>query len=281
MATLERLDEMNVMDRAGRRVPLHGAEGFEAMRRAGRLAAATLDYITDHVHPGVSTGHLDKLIEAYMRDHGAIPATIGYNGYPAASCISPNHIVNHGIPSDDKRLVEGDIVNIDVTVILDGWYGDTSRMFFVGEKIGVKARKLVELTYRSMMAGIAAAKPGNTLGDIGFAIQSLVEANRCSVVRDFGGHGIGRVFHDAPHIDHFGKRGQGMVLVPGMVFTIEPMVNAGKPDVKILSDGWTTVTRDRSLSAQFEHQVGITEDGCEIFTLSPAGFTQPPYEAAA
>nr|WP_247886980.1 type I methionyl aminopeptidase [Azospirillum sp. SYSU D00513] len=256
---------------------MHGPEEFEALHKAGRLAAATLDHITPHVRPGVSTGHLDKLIEAYMRDHGAIPATIGYNGYPAASCISPNHVVNHGIPSDDKRLAEGDIVNIDVTVILDGWYGDTSRMYFVGEKIGVKARNLVDLTYRAMMAGIAAAKPGNTLGDIGFAIQSLVEANRCSVVRDFGGHGIGRVFHDAPHIDHFGKRGQGLKLVPGMVFTIEPMVNAGKADVKILSDGWTTVTRDRSLSAQFEHQVGITEDGCEIFTLSPAGLTQPPY----
>jgi methionyl aminopeptidase len=262
-------------------VPLYGPEDFEAMRKAGRLAAATLDYITPHVRPGVTTGRLDKLIEAYMRDHGAVPATIGYNGYPAASCISPNHVVNHGIPSDEKRLVEGDIVNIDVTVILDGWYGDTSRMFFVGEKIGVKARKLVDLTYKAMMVGIAAAKPGNTLGDIGFAIQSLVEANRCSVVRDFGGHGIGRVFHDAPHIDHFGQRGQGLQLVPGMVFTIEPMVNAGRPEVKILSDGWTTVTRDRSLSAQFEHQVGITEEGCEIFTLSPAGLPQPPYEMAA
>ncbi|HEY0832832.1 MAG TPA: type I methionyl aminopeptidase [Azospirillum sp.] len=264
-------------DGEGRRVPLHGPEAFEALRRAGRLAAETLDHITPHVVPGVTTGHLDALIERFMRDHGAIPATIGYKGYPAASCISPNHVVNHGIPSPDKRLADGDIVNIDVTVILDGWYGDTSRMFFVGDRIGVKARKLVDVTHAAMMAGIAAARPGNTLGDIGHAIQTLAEANRFSVVRDFGGHGIGRVFHDAPHVDHFGAPGQGMRLVPGMVFTIEPMLNAGKAEVKILSDGWTTVTRDRSLSAQFEHQVGITEQGCEVFTLSPAGLAKPPY----
>lgn len=268
-------------DKDGRRIPLHGAEEFEAMRKAGRLAAATLDHITPHVVPGVSTGHLDRLIETFMRDNGAIPATIGYHGYPAASCISPNHVVNHGIPSDDKKLVDGDIVNIDVTVILEGWYGDTSRMFFVGDKIGVKARKLVDITYKAMMAGIAQAKPGNHLGDIGHAIQTLAESHRYGVVRDFGGHGIGRVFHDAPHVDHFGKPGTGVLLQPGMVFTIEPMLNAGKPDVKILSDGWTTVTRDRSLSAQFEHQVGITETGCEIFTLSPAGYTQPPYGVQA
>jgi len=275
--TVSLTNEAFTTDAEGRRVPLHGPEAFEKLRRAGRLAAETLDHITPHVVPGVTTGHLDALIERFMRDNGAIPATIGYKGYPAASCISPNHVVNHGIPSPDKRLVDGDIVNIDVTVILDGWYGDTSRMFFVGDKIGVKARKLTEITYDAMMAGIAAAKPGNTLGDVGHAIQTLAEANRFSVVRDFGGHGIGRVFHDAPHVDHFGRPGQGTRLVPGMVFTIEPMLNAGKPDVKILSDGWTTVTRDRSLSAQFEHQVGITEDGCEIFTLSPAGFTRPPY----
>ncbi|WP_051340312.1 type I methionyl aminopeptidase [Azospirillum halopraeferens] len=265
-------------DHEGRPIPLYTADDFAGLRRAGRLAAETLDYITPHVVPGVATGHLDRLIEGFMRDHGAIPATVGYKGYPAASCISPNHVVNHGIPSDDKRLARGDIVNIDVTVILDGWYGDTSRMFYVGDGIGVRARKLVELTYDAMMAGIAQAKPGNHLGDVGHAIQTLAEANRFTVVREFGGHGIGRVFHDAPHVDHFGKPGQGTLLVPGMVFTIEPMLNAGKRDVKILSDGWTTVTRDRSLSAQFEHQVGITEDGCEIFTLSPAGFTRPPYE---
>ncbi|MBK4720615.1 type I methionyl aminopeptidase [Azospirillum sp. YIM DDC1] len=268
-------------DKDARKIPLHGPEEFEGIRKAGRLAAATLDHITPHVVPGVSTGHLNRLIETFMRDNGAIPATLGYHGYPAASCISPNHVVNHGIPSDDKKLVDGDIVNVDVTVILDGWYGDTSRMFFVGDKIGVKARKLVDITYQAMMAGIAQAKPGNHLGDIGHAIQTLAESHRYGVVRDFGGHGIGRVFHDAPHVDHFGKRGTGVLLVPGMVFTIEPMLNAGKADVKILSDGWTTVTRDRSLSAQFEHQVGITETGCEIFTLSPAGFTQPPYGTVA
>ncbi|HYH20761.1 MAG TPA: type I methionyl aminopeptidase [Azospirillum sp.] len=275
--TVSLTNEPFTTDTEGRRVPLHGPESFEGLRRAGRLAAETLDHITPHVVPGVTTGHLDALIERFMRDNGAIPATIGYKGYPAASCISPNHVVNHGIPSPDKRLADGDIVNIDVTVILDGWFGDTSRMFFVGDKIGVKARKLTDITYEAMMAGIAAARPGNTLGDVGHAIQTLAEANRFSVVRDFGGHGIGRVFHDAPHVDHFGRPGQGMRLVPGMVFTIEPMLNAGKADVKILSDGWTTVTRDRSLSAQFEHQVGITEDGCEIFTLSPAGHTKPPY----
>jgi methionyl aminopeptidase len=267
----------HALDEHGRAIPLHGPEAFEGLRAAGRLAAMTLDHIGPFVVPGVSTGALDREIESFMRDHGAIPATIGYRGYRHASCISPNHVVNHGIPSDDKRLADGDIVNIDVTVILDGWYGDNSRMYFVGDKIGVKARKLVDLTYDCMMAGIAAARPGNHLGDIGHAIQTLAEANRCSVVRDFGGHGIGRVFHDAPHVDHFGKPGTGVLLVPGMVFTVEPMINAGKYDVKTLADGWTTVTRDRSLSAQFEHQIGITETGCEIFTLSPAGHTKPPY----
>lgn len=265
------------VDEHGRPIPLHGAEAFEGLRRSGRLAAETLDYITPFVVPGVTTGELDRLIERFMRDHGAVPATIGYRGYRHASCISPNHVVNHGIPSDDKRLVDGDIVNIDVTVILDGWYGDTSRMYFVGQKIGVKARKLVDVTYECMMAGIAAAQPGAHLGDVGHAIQTIAEANRFSVVRDFGGHGIGRVFHDAPHVDHAGNPGEGVLLVPGMVFTVEPMINAGRLDVKILSDGWTTVTRDRSLSAQFEHQIGITETGNEIFTLSPAGHTQPPY----
>ncbi len=266
-----------IIDRDGREVTLYTAEDFAGLRRAGRLAAETLDFITPHVVPGVATGHLDRLIEGFMRDHGAIPATIGYHGYPAASCISPNHVVNHGIPSDDKRLANGDIVNIDVTVILDGWYGDTSRMYLVGDKIPVKGRRLVDLTYEAMMLGIAAAKPGATLGDIGHAIQSFAEGHRLGVVRDYGGHGIGRDFHAAPHIDHYGKPGQGLTLVPGMVFTVEPMLNAGKPDVKTLSDGWTTVTRDRSLSAQFEHQIGITADGCEIFTLSPAGYTKPPY----
>lgn len=266
-----------IIDRDGRTVTLYTEHDFAGLRRAGRLAAETLDFIAPHVVPGVATGHLDRLIETFMRDHGAIPATIGYHGYPAASCISPNHVVNHGIPSDDKRLANGDIVNIDVTVILDGWFGDTSRMYLVGDKIPVKGRRLVDLTYDAMMHGIAAARPGATLGDIGHAIQSFAESHRLGVVRDYGGHGIGREFHAAPHIDHFGRPGEGLELVPGMVFTVEPMLNAGKADVKTLADGWTTVTRDRSLSAQFEHQIGITPDGCEIFTLSPAGHTRPPY----
>lgn len=271
------MDGQVLLDEEGRRITLHGADAFDGLRRAGRLAAATLDHITPFVVPGVTTGSLDARIEAFMRGNGAIPATLGYRGYTKASCISPNHVVNHGIPSDDKRLADGDIVNIDVSVILDGWYGDTSRMFLVGSKVGVKGRRLVDLTWECMMAGIAAARPGNTLGDVGHAIQTLAEANRCSVVREFGGHGIGRIFHDAPHVNHWGRPGEGVRLLPGMVFTIEPMINAGRAEVKTLADGWTTVTRDRSLSAQFEHQVGITETGCEIFTLSPAGYTRPPY----
>jgi len=265
------------VDQYGNTIPLHGPDAIEGLRAAGRLAARTLDIITDKVVPGVTTAALDREIETFVRDSGAISATIGYRGYKHASCISPNHVVNHGIPSEDKRLADGDIVNIDVTVIVDGWFGDTSRMYFVGDKVGVRARKLVDVTYDCMMAGIAAAAPGNRLGDAGHAIQTLAESNRFSVVRDFGGHGIGRVFHDAPHVDHFGRPGTGPILRPGMVFTIEPMINAGRADVKILSDGWTTVTRDRSLSAQFEHQIIITETGNEILTLSPAGHTKPPY----
>ncbi|HFA59462.1 MAG TPA: type I methionyl aminopeptidase [Rhodospirillales bacterium] len=248
------------------------------MHRAGRLAAATLDHVTPHVRPGVTTGELDRIVDAFMREHGGVPATLGYRGYPKSCCISVNHVVNHGIPSDDKTLREGDIVNIDVTVILDGWYGDTSRMFLVGERVPVKARKLVEVTFEAMWAGIRAVRPGATLGDVGHAIQTVAERNRFSVVRDFVGHGLGRVFHDAPEVRHYGRPGEGLVLEPGMLFTIEPMINAGRPEVKILSDGWTTVTRDRSLSAQFEHTVGVTEDGVEVFTLSPKGWHKPPYD---
>ena len=211
-----------------------------------------------------------------MRDHNSVPAPLGYRGYPKATCISVNHVVCHGIPSE-KQLEEGDIVNIDITAILDGWYGDTSRMYLVGQHIPVKGRRLVDVTYEAMLRGIAAARPGATLGDIGYAIQSYVESERFSVVRDFCGHGVGKIFHCPPSVLHYGKRGQGTELKPGMIFTIEPMVNAGHYDVKILSDGWTAVTRDRSLSAQFEHSIGITEAGHEIFTLSPAGFTKPPY----
>ncbi|MEK0082799.1 type I methionyl aminopeptidase [Benzoatithermus flavus] len=268
-----------IIDRDGTKkpVPLHGPEAFAAMRRAGRLAAETLDFITPYVVPGVSTGELDRLIEGFMRDHGGVPATLGYRGYPKSCCISVNHVVNHGIPSDEKRLREGDIANIDVTVVLDGWYGDTSRMYLLGEKVPVKAQRLVEVTFEAMWAGIRAVRPGATLGDVGHAIQTVAERNRFSVVRDFVGHGLGRVFHDAPEVKHYGRRGEGLVLRPGMLFTIEPMINAGRHEVKILSDGWTTVTRDRSLSAQFEHTVGVTEDGVEVFTLSPKGFDKPPY----
>ena len=260
-------------------IVIHGPDALAAMRRAGRLAAEVLDYITPYVAvPGVVTEHLDNLCEAFIRDHGSIPAPLGYRGYPKATCISVNHVVCHGIPGE-KRLEDGDIVNIDVTVILNGWHGDTSRMYYVGDNVSVKARRLVEVTYQSMMLGIAAVKPGGTLGDVGHAIQAFVERQRFSVVRDFCGHGVGRVFHAAPSVLHYGKPGRGVRLEPGMIFTIEPMVNAGHYDVKILADGWTAVTRDRSLSAQFEHCVAVTETGVEILTLSPAGLTKPPYAA--
>ncbi len=261
----------------GRAVPIHGPEAFAAMRRAGQLAAMTLDHLTPFVKVGVSTGELDRIIEAFMHEHGGVSATVGYRGYPKASCISVNHVVNHGIPSDDKKLLSGDILNVDVTVILDGWYGDTSRMYAVGDRVSVKAQKLMDVTFEAMWAGIHAVRPGATLGDVGHAIQVIAEGNRFSVVRDFVGHGVGRVFHDAPEVKHFGHPGEGLVLAPGMIFTIEPMINAGRYEVKILADGWTTVTRDRSLSAQFEHTVGVTEDGVEVFTLSPAGYEKPPY----
>ena len=214
----------------------------------------------------------------FIVDHGAIPAPLNYRGFPRSICSSINHVVCHGIPGD-RKLEEGDIVNLDITTILDGWHGDTSRMFLVGDKIAVKARKLVEVTYEAMMRGIAVVKPGVTVGDIGHAIQTFAEANRFSVVRDFCGHGLGRVFHDAPSVVHFGKPGQGPKLRAGMFFTIEPMINAGKYDVKVLADGWTAVTKDRSLSAQFEHSIAVTDTGYEIFTLSPQGLNQPPYAA--
>lgn len=258
-------------------IELHPKLDFEGMRRAGRLAAETLDMITPHVVPGAITDDLDKMIELFTTKNGAIPATLGYKGYPKSSCISINHVVCHGIPSKDKKLVEGDIVNIDVTCILDGWYGDTSRTYIVGDKVSVKARKLVDVTYDCMMRGIEAVKPGNTLGDVGHAIQTLAESHHFSVVRDFCGHGLGRNFHEAPSVVHFGKPGEGVVLEPGMFFTIEPMINAGGYATKVLADGWTAVTRDRSLSAQFEHSLAVTETGFEIFTLSPKGYSKPPY----
>lgn len=247
---------------------------FAAMHRAGRLAAETLDFIQPHIKPGVSTGTLDTLCHQFITDHGAVPAPLGYRGFPKSICTSVNHVVCHGIPSPDKILAEGDIINVDVTVILDGWYGDTSRTYPVGA-ISIKARKLLDVTFEALQRGIAVVKPNATLGDIGYAIQSYVEANRFSVVRDFCGHGIGRVFHDAPSVLHYGQRGEGLVLKPGMIFTIEPMVNAGAFDVKVLDDGWTAVTKDRSLSAQFEHTIGVTDDGVEVFTYSPLGLHKP------
>jgi len=256
-------------------IKLHGAAAFAGMRAAGRLAAEVLDMLVPHVVPEVLTSDLDAMVHRFVMERGAVPATIFYRGYSHASCISVNHVVCHGIPGA-KRLKDGDIANIDVTVVVDGWHGDTSRMYLVGET-PVKARRLVDITWECLQRGIAAARPGNTLGDIGWAIQSFAETQRCSVVRDFCGHGLGRVFHDTPNIVHVGRPGKGAVLKPGMFFTIEPMINLGRPEVKLLDDGWTAVTRDRSLSAQFEHSIGITETGCEVFTLSPAGLSHPPY----
>ncbi len=261
-----------------RRITLHPPEDFVGMRAAGKLAAECLDMIAGHIRPGVTTAELDALCHDFMVDRGARPAPLNYRGFPKSICTSLNHVVCHGIPGD-RRLAEGDILNIDVTAILDGWHGDTSRMYVAGEP-STKARNLMDVTYESLLRGVAAVKPGATLGDIGAAIQTYVEANRFSVVRDFCGHGIGRTFHAAPNVLHFGRRGEGPVLKPGMFFTIEPMVNAGRPEVKVLEDGWTAVTRDRSLSAQFEHMVGVTEDGCEVFTISPAGLHRPPYAVA-
>jgi len=259
-----------------RRIRLHGPDDFAGMRKAGRLAAEVLDFITPYVQPGVTTDKLDRLCHGFIVDRGAIPAPLNYRGFPRSICTSVNHVVCHGIPGD-RVLEEGDIVNIDITVILDGWHGDTSRMFLVGDKVSVKAKKLVDVTYEAMMRGIEVVKPGATLGDIGHAIQSYAETFRFSVVRDFCGHGVGRVFHDAPSILHFGQPGEGLALREGMFFTVEPMINAGRWEVKILSDGWTAVTKDKSLSAQFEHTVGVTSTGHEIFTLSPKGWTKPPY----
>ena len=259
-----------------RRITIHGPDDFAGMRQAGALAAETLDYITPFVVPGVSTGELDRLCHEFIVARSAIPAPLNYRGFPKSICTSVNHVVCHGIPSEEKRLNSGDILNIDVTVILDGWHGDTSRMFFL-EEASVRARRLVDVTYEAMMRGIDKVKPGATLGDIGHAIQSFAEKHRFSVVRDFCGHGLGRIFHTAPSVLHYGKPGQGTVLREGMFFTVEPMINAGRYEVKILQDGWTAVTRDRSLSAQFEHSIGVTAEGYEIFTESRKGWNAPPY----
>lgn len=258
-------------------ITLHTEEDFKHLRKAGKLAAETLDMITPYVKPGASTAELDKIIHDFTIQHKATPGPLGYHGFPKSCCISLNHVVCHGIPSDTKILKEGDILNIDVTPKLNGWYGDTSRMYIVG-KTSIKAKKLIKATYESMMAGINAVKPGATLGDIGYAIETIAHKYRYSIVEEFCGHGIGQEFHTAPQVLHYGTPGEGTKLKEGMVFTIEPMLNAGKRFVKILDDKWTTVTKDRSLSAQFEHMLGVTKDGCEIFTLSPQGFAVPPYD---
>jgi methionyl aminopeptidase len=258
-------------------IKLYDQAGFAGMRKAGQLVAECLDMLVDEVQPGVPTSHIDRLVFEFGMDHGAFPATMMYRGYRHATCTSINHVVCHGIPNE-KPLREGDILNIDVTLILDGWHGDSSRMYAIGE-IPRRAERLIEVTHEAMMRGIAVVRPGGTTGDIGAAIQAFVEPQHMSVVRDFCGHGVGRLFHDEPNIVHIGRPAEGIVLKPGMLFTVEPMINLGRPHVKVLSDGWTAVTRDRSLSAQFEHTVGVTETGVEVFTLSPKGLDKPPYRA--
>ncbi|MGV6801131.1 MAG: type I methionyl aminopeptidase [bacterium] len=270
-----------------RAIKIHTDEDFDGMRKAGRVAAECLDMLTQYVAPGVTTQRLDQLVYEFVLDKGAISATIGYRGYRHATCISLNHVICHGIPGP-KQLKDGDILNIDVTVIVDGWHGDTSRMYYAGEP-RVKAQRLVDTTFESLWAGIEQVKPGNSFRDIGRAIQNHAEAAGYSVVRDFCGHGLGQVFHASPNVVHYAeyKMGRGpsaqifrapdIKIRKGMFFTIEPMINAGKPDVKMLSDGWTAVSRDKSLSAQFEHSIGVTDDGYEIFTRSPKGLDRPPY----
>ncbi len=272
------LEEGGVHVRTGA-IRIHQREDFEGMRRAGRLAAELLDMLVPHVVPGVLTDEIDRLAFEFTMDHGAYPACFLYRGYGKTTCISPNHVVCHGVPGP-RPLREGDIANIDVTVVLDGWHGDSSRMYPVG-RIAPKAQRLLDITHEALNRGVAAVKPGARFGDIGHAIESYVRAQRCSVVEDFCGHGIGRMFHDAPNVlhyvpkDEFGRPHYGETLKPGMFFTIEPMVNLGRKDVKVLADGWTAVTRDKSLTAQYEHSVGVTETGVEVFTYSPAGLDKP------
>ena len=254
-------------------IRLYDAAGFEKMRQVCQITARCLDSLYDLIQPGVTTAEIDRHVLQFGLDNGVVPATLGYRGYKYSSCTSINHVVCHGMPND-KPLRDGDIVNVDVTYILDGWHGDSSRMYAVGQ-LKRAAERLLEVTYESLLRGIAAVKPGARTGAIGEAIQSYAESERCSVVRDFCGHGVGRLFHDTPNILHYGRTNDGPVLKEGMIFTIEPMLNIGKPHVKVLNDGWTAVTRDRSLSAQYEHTVGVTKDGCEVFTLSPGGHDRP------
>jgi len=259
-------------------IRLYDEEGFAGMRRAGALVARCLDEIAGLVRPGLPTQAIDDFVFGFAMDEGAELATLNYRGYRKACCTSLNHVVCHGIPNE-KPLRDGDILNIDVTLILEGWHGDSSRMYAAGEPKRA-AERLIDVTYEALMRGVAAVRPGAHLGDVGHAIQSYAEGERCSVVRDFCGHGIGRAFHEPPNILHYGRPDEGVRLEPGMIFTIEPMVNLGRPHVKVLGDGWTAVTRDRSLSAQFEHTVGVTATGVEVFTISPAGLHKPPYGAA-
>ena len=252
---------------------IHKSEDFEGMRKAGNLAARTLDLLVDHVKPGVSSQELDRIAFNFIDSNNGFIAPLFYKGFPKSICTSLNHVICHGIPSN-RGLESGDIVNIDVTVIVDGWHGDTSRMFPVG-KINNKAQKLIDCTYEAMMNGIKAVSPNAHLGDIGAKIQSIAENQNYSVVRDFCGHGLGKVFHEYPNILHYGEIGEGDKIEQGMFFTVEPMINIGKYDVRMLNDGWTAVTKDKTLSAQFEHSIGVTQDGYEIFTKSPAGLDKP------
>lgn len=259
-----------------RSIKIHQPEDFQAMHKAGRLAAQILDELTMKISPGVTTLELNDYCHERIVAEGATPAPLNYRGFPKSICTSVNHVVCHGIP-ENKPLKDGDVVNIDVTVIVDGWHGDTSRMFWVG-KPPIKAQRLTQVTYDAMMKGIEQIRPGNTTGDIGHAIQSYAESYGFSIVREYCGHGLGKVFHDAPNILHYGNPGEGAVLEEGMFFTVEPMVNAGKAETKLnASDGWTVTTKDRSLSCQFEHSCGVTAHGVDIFTTSPAGRHHPPY----
>ncbi len=252
-------------------------EDFEKMRVAGKVAAACLDFITSYVQVGVTTGELDDLCRKFMEDNGAIPACLGYRGYPKSTCISINHVICHGIPDEERKLSDGDILNIDVTAIVDGWYGDTSRMYFAGTP-KIKAKRLCDVTYECLMRGIDVVRPGARLGDIGAVIEEYAHHYGYSVVDMFCGHGLGQVFHDEPNVMHCGRKGTGALLEEGMFFTIEPMINIGKKDAIILQNGWTATTRDKTLSAQFEHSLAVTKDGCEVFTWSPRGLDKPPYK---
>jgi len=268
-------DDIDLDTLARGQVRVHTADDFAGMRAAGKLAAETLDMLVPEVQPGVTTDHINTLAHEFICDNGAVPAPLFYRGFPKSICTSINHVVCHGIPGD-RVLKDGNTLNVDITVIVDGWHGDTSRMYWAGEP-KVKAKRLTEITYEAMWKGIEVVRPGATVGDIGHAIQTFAEGHRCSVVRDFCGHGLGRIFHEPPNILHYGSPGEGAVLKEGMFFTIEPMINLGKWQVKMLNDGWTAVTKDRSLSAQFEHSLGVTANGYEVFTKSPKCLDHPPF----